>query len=180
MRYPSFRFGLFAAVSTLGGVVAMLALAEVSGQVPGDNSSQPKLVVLVVFDQFRGDYLTKWEKLYDKDGFGRLLRDGAWYQNCHYPYAYTLTAPGHASLVTGCTPSKHGIIANDWYDRVLRADVGAVNTDRYRTLPAAVAGKEKDDGPAPVHLKQPTVGDALQKMGKGKVVSLSLKDRQPC
>jgi predicted AlkP superfamily pyrophosphatase or phosphodiesterase len=177
MRYPPFRPGLFAAVMTLGGVLAFLAFPESSGQVPSDTTNQARLVVLVVFDQLRGDYLTRWEKLYDKDGFGRLLRDGAWYQNCRYPYAFTLTAPGHASLVTGCPPSKHGIIANDWYDRALRAEVGAVKTERYRTVPPALAGKEKDEGPAPVRLKQPTVGDALQKMGKGKVVSLSLKDR---
>jgi len=160
-----------------GGILAWMAFPEASAQPSGDAPAKPKLVVLVVFDQMRADYLTKWEKLYDKDGFGRLQRDGAWYQNCHYPYAFTLTAPGHASLVTGCPPNKHGIIANDWYDRAARAEVSAVKTDRYRTVPQALDAKEKDDGPAPVRLKQPTVGDGLQKMGKGKVVSLSIKDR---
>ena len=47
-------------------------------------------------------------------GFKRLMKDGAWFTDCHYPYAYTLTAPGHASLATGCSPDRHGIVANDW------------------------------------------------------------------
>jgi Type I phosphodiesterase / nucleotide pyrophosphatase len=177
MRHPPFRPVLFAALMTMGGIAIFLAFPEASGQVSSGTQEQSKLVVLVVFDQFRGDYLTKWEKLYDKDGLGRLLRDGAWYQNCHYPYAFTLTAPGHASMVTGCPPIKHGIVANEWYDRALRTEVGAVAADRYRTVPESLAGKAKNDGPAPERLKQPTVGDALQKMGKGKIVSLSIKDR---
>jgi predicted AlkP superfamily pyrophosphatase or phosphodiesterase len=176
MRHSPSRPGIFTSMMMLGGICAALTFLAVSAQTASDQPAKPKLVVLVVFDQMRGDYLTKWEKLYDKDGFGRLLRDGAWFQNCHYPYAFTLTAPGHASIATGCPPSKHGIIANDWYDRATRVEVGAVKTDRYRTVPQ-LGAKEKDDGPAPVRLKQSTVGDGLQKMGNGKVVSLSLKDR---
>src|SRR5882724_8123219 len=58
----------------------------------------PTLVVLVVFDQLRGDYPKRWEELYGDGGFKRLMKEGAWFTDCHYPYAYTLTAPGHASL----------------------------------------------------------------------------------
>src|SRR5262249_48816100 len=121
----------------------------------------------------------KWQKLYDPDGLGRLLREGAWYQNCHYPYAYTLTAAGHASLVAGCPPSRHGVIANDWYDRATGSEVGAVQTLQYRTVPLLTDPKAKDEGPGPVRLKRPTVADMLQKakQGKAKVVSLSIKDR---
>src|SRR3974390_2157542 len=104
MRHSPFRPGIFTFMMMLGGICAALTFLEVSAQTAGDQTAKPKLVVLVVFDQFRGDYLTKWEKLFDKDGFGRLLRDGAWFQNCHYPYAFTLTAPGHASISTGCPP----------------------------------------------------------------------------
>src|SRR6266852_1723994 len=66
-------------------------------------SKKPRLAVLVVFDQMKADYLTRWQDLYDKEGFGRLQAEGAWFQNCHYPYAYTLTAAGHTSLDTGCS-----------------------------------------------------------------------------
>src|SRR5262245_34204049 len=72
----------------------------------------PKLAVLLVFDQLRGDYLEKWQGLFVDGGFKRLQQDGAWFTNCHYPYADTMTAAGHASLVTGCPPCKHGIIGN--------------------------------------------------------------------
>src|SRR5947199_7035926 len=61
----------------------------------------PKLAVIVVFDQMRGDYLEKWRELFGEGGFKRLQADGAWFTNCHYPYSDTLTAPGHTSLATG-------------------------------------------------------------------------------
>src|SRR5262249_32256468 len=80
-------------------------------------AGKPRLAVLVVFDQMRADYLTRWQDLYDKDGFGRLQTEGAWFQNCHYPYSATLTAAGHATMATGCSPNQHGIIANYWYER---------------------------------------------------------------
>src|SRR5258706_15471756 len=85
-----------------------------------DIAGKPKLVVLVVFDQMRGDYVKKWQPLFGDGGFKRLQTDGAWFTNCHYPYTYTLTAAGHTSIVTGATPSRHGIIANEWYDRANR------------------------------------------------------------
>jgi arylsulfatase A-like enzyme len=147
---------------------------------PGDEGQEnPRLVVLVVFDQMRGDYLTKWEKLFDKDGFGRLMREGAWYQNCHYPYCYTLTAAGHTSIVTGCPPNKHGIISNDWYDRQLREEVSAVRSERYPLVPNIKDENGKFQGAGPDRRKQPSVGDMLVRKhaGKAKVVSLSIKDR---
>ena len=94
-----------------------------------------KLAVLLVFDQFRGDYLMRWEKLFGAGGFRRLTGEGAWFQNCHYPYAYTYTGPGHATLATGCPPSKHGVIANDWYDRGVGEAVYCAATERYELVP---------------------------------------------
>src|SRR3954462_13661659 len=77
-----------------------------------------KLIVFIVFDQMRGDYLTRWENQFDS-GFHQVCRQGTWFTNCHYPYASTSTGPGHASLATGCSPGQHGIIGNDWYERAL-------------------------------------------------------------
>src|SRR5580704_1983548 len=131
MRSRPFRPGLFAAVMTVFGVLAMLGFPDSSGQAPAEAPGKGKLVVLVVFDQMRADYLTRWQTLFDKDGLGRLQTQGTWFQNCHYPYAFTLTAPGHTSIVTGCSPNKHGILANDWYDPIARQDVSAVKVDRY-------------------------------------------------
>src|SRR5207244_3543137 len=107
MHCPRFRPGLFAAFMAVGFCFVFWALPEADSEGPPDQPAQPKLVVLVIFDQMRGDYLIKWEPLFDKEGFGRLQRDGAWYQNCHYPYGWTLTGAGHAALSTGCSPYKH-------------------------------------------------------------------------
>ncbi|HYV37385.1 MAG TPA: alkaline phosphatase family protein, partial [Gemmataceae bacterium] len=179
MRYARFRPGLFAAVMALGGIFLFWALPDADSETPDYQPGQPKLVVMIVFDQMRGDYLTKWEALFDKEGFGRVQRDGAWYQNCHYPYGWTLTGAGHASLSTGCSPYKHGIIGNGWYDREARANVNAVSANKYRIVPDPMDPKEKLNGPSPERLKQPTVGEGLHKMsqGKAKIVSLSIKDR---
>jgi predicted AlkP superfamily pyrophosphatase or phosphodiesterase len=149
-----------------------------------DKSGKPKLAVIVVFDQLRGDYLEKWQELFGDGGFRRLQTEGAWFTNCHYPYADTLTAPGHTSLVTGTSPYKHGIIANDWYDRASGEDVSAVHTERYQPVPPVKAikkqGKEtKVLGAAPLRRREETIGDVLWRLSKGKAKmgSLSIKDR---
>jgi hypothetical protein len=149
---------------------------------PPAQPARPRLAVLVVFDQLRGDYLQRWDGLFGKDGFRRLMTEGAWFQNCHYPYANTFTAAGHTSLVTGGSPRQHGLIANEWYDRAGGAVTNCVRTDRYGPVPPV--GEKKDPknpilGAAPLRVLLPTLGDALKEAtgGKGRVVSLSLKDR---
>jgi hypothetical protein len=144
-----------------------------------ERAERPRLVVLVVFDQMRGDYPGRWEKLFGEGGFKRLLKEGAWYTNCHYPYASTLTAPGHASMATGCAPAEHGIIANDWYDRATGKKVSAVATARYRPVPEPPDDPDDLLGAAPTLRRRPAVGDLLHKasQGKAKLVSLSIKDR---
>jgi len=77
---------------------------------------RPKLVVIVVVDQMRADYLTRYASLYEK-GFKRLTTEGAWFQNAAYPYMSTLTCVGHTTIGTGTLPFHHGIIQNAWYDR---------------------------------------------------------------
>jgi arylsulfatase A-like enzyme len=126
-----------------------------------------KLAVLVVFDQMRADYLTRWDDLFVEDGFHRLEQDGAWFQDCHYPYAHTVTSAGHASLATGCSPSVHGIVNNGWFDRGENADVYAVGAPKGAAYTRT-----------PERLLAPTLGDALKKARpKARVVSVSLKDR---
>ena len=152
----------------IGGVAAfgnLFAIPAAESQEP----ARPKLVVMVVFDQMRGDYLKKWQPLFTDGGFKRLQDEGAWFTNCHYPYAYTLTAPGHTSLSTGTTPSVHGIIANDWYDRATAESVTSV------TPPP----EEVTKGVGPYRRKVESVGDVLLRVltGKGRVASVSIKDR---
>jgi Type I phosphodiesterase / nucleotide pyrophosphatase len=164
------RWSIGVAVS-LATIVWLLMLPVAGNEASSGEQepARPKLVVMVVFDQMRGDYLKKWQPLFTDGGFKRLQSDGAWFTNCHYPYAYTLTAAGHTSLVTGTSPYKHSIIANDWYDRANSESVSSV------TPPP----EEKTKGAGPYRRKSETVGDVLLRvlMGKGRVASLSIKDR---
>ena len=161
-------------------------------------SETPKLLVLVVFDQMRGDYLQRWQELFAEGGFARLQKDGAWFTNCHYPYAVTQTGPGHASMLTGCTPDQHGIVMNQWFDRKAGGLVNCAESARYRRVPAAQVGlrranrerfqekptttrirRRKRQPVRPITCFAPTLGDALKEAtgGKAKVVGLSFKDR---
>jgi hypothetical protein len=153
---------------------------EVVNRPPG-----PRLAVLLLFDQLRGDYLERWNDLFVEDGFRRLEREGAWFQNCHFPYAHTVTGPGHASVATGCSPNVHGITDNDWYDRETATRVNCVAgkpPDRYQRvppLPGKPSVRKKSYGVAPDRLLAPAIGDAFMDGtgGKSRVVSLSFKDR---
>jgi hypothetical protein len=172
-------------------VVGLSALGLLPRSLPAaDDSSKaerPRLAVVVIFDQMRGDYLTRWDALFGDGGFHRLEKDGAWFQNCNYPYAHTMTAAGHSSIHTGCSPEKHGIIGNEWYDRTAGREVYCASDPRYQCVPPAEdkgeANKEKakkvKEAGAPSRLLAPTLGDALKEAtgGKGRVVALSCKDR---
>ena len=133
----------------------------------------PRLAVLIYFDQLRGDYLTRWDALFGEGGFHRLEKDGAWFQNCHYPYSDTVTAAGHASVAAGCSPRTHAIVGNEWYDRAAGAWVNCVASDRYERMPpkAGAGSKETEKktpkGVSPERLLAPTVADALKKATGG-------------
>jgi predicted AlkP superfamily pyrophosphatase or phosphodiesterase len=152
---------------------------------PAPSTGPPSLVVMVVFDQLRGDYLRRWQELFGEGGFRRLQDDGAWFVNCHYTYAHTVTAAGHASLATGCPPSKHGLPGNDWFDPKRGDLVNCVASARYDEVPPSksvasiVSKKLKLRGSSPEYLRAQTLADALKAAtgGKARVVSLSYKDR---
>jgi hypothetical protein len=169
--------------------VAALPLAE--GQ-----QGPVRLAVLVVFDQMRGDYLGRWGEHFREGGFHRLMHDGAWFQECRYPYAGTETGPGHASLATGCAPWQHGIVLNNWYDRDEGTEVYCAGSERYERVPPSPKRPNDEPGAsapgatpgkkrkitgigAPVRLLAPTIADALKQAtgGRGRVVALSFKDR---
>src|SRR5438067_2763112 len=79
-------------------------------------NARPKLIVIIVIDQFRGDYLERYRDQFGSGGFRLLLDHGAVFSNCNYDYASTFTAPGHATLLTGTYSNGHGILSNDWWD----------------------------------------------------------------
>ena len=185
MRPAAALVPLAALVAAITGV----ALFALSRPVPPPPDGRPKLVVLVVFDQMRGDYLERWRLLFGPNGFARLQRDGAWFTNCHYPYGTTTTGPGHASMLTGACADSHGIVNNDWQEN--GNGVYCAGHPRYQLVPPApvfppdptekVAEKksaEKKVFGFPGHLLSETVADVLKETSpRSKVFGLSLKDR---
>lgn len=97
------------------GLFAIVIGANVS--IAQSSQSKPKLVVGIVVDQMRYDYLTRFEDGFGEGGFKRMMNEGFNCKNNHYNYVPTYTGPGHASIYTGTTPKSHGIISNSWYNK---------------------------------------------------------------
>ena len=97
---------------------------------------QPKLIVILVIDQFRGDYLNRDQAKFKGRGFNLLMKDGAWFTDCYYDYANTKTAPGHATIGTGAYTDGHGIDSNEWWDasRSFDVQVSSVQDERYKLV----------------------------------------------
>ena len=134
---------------------------------------KPKLVLAIVIDQFRYDYLLRFRKDYTS-GFVRMLEHGANYTDAHYIHATTVTAVGHSTFLSGATPSISGIIANEWYDRKTKETVTSVS-DPDATLLSSIPGRP---GSSPRRLLVSTVGDELKMKGNdSKVIGISIKDR---
>jgi len=135
----------------------------------------PKLVVGIVVDQMRYDYLTRFWDRFGDDGFKRLVNDGFNCKNNHYNYAPTKTAPGHASIFTGTSPKNHGIIGNDWYNKFEKQMVycaGDTNVEPLGTTSSA--GKM-----SPHRMVSTSFADQnrLHTQFKGKTIGVSVKDR---
>lgn len=144
-------------------------------QVKGNLKESPKLVVGIVVDQMRYDYLTRFAPHYGADGFMRFIDNGFNCKNNHFNYAPTSTGPGHASVYTGTTPATHGIIGNDWYDKELDAEVYCAGDDTYRSVgTAADAGKM-----SPHRMAVTSITDELRMhtQMRGKTIAIALKDR---
>ncbi|WP_339841237.1 alkaline phosphatase PafA [uncultured Maribacter sp.] len=137
--------------------------------------SKPKLVVGIIVDQMRYDYLTRFYDHFGKDGFKRLVEEGFNCKNNHFNYAPTSTGPGHTSVYTGASPSVHGIIGNDWYDKELDADVYCASDDSYTSVgTTSNAGKM-----SPHRMTVTTITDELRlnNQMRGKTIAIALKDR---
>ena len=94
-------------------------------------NGRPKLIVIVVIDQFRGDYLERYRDQFGEGGFRLFLDRGAYFTDCYYDYANTRTAPGHATFITGAYSSGHGIMANEWWDPQKKRTVTSVKGRRH-------------------------------------------------
>ena len=140
---------------------------------PAPKPAKPKLILALAVDQFRYDYLTRFAARYNS-GFHQLLNQGAVFTNAYLEHFPSVTAVGHATYLTGGTPSMHGIVGNNWFDRATGKGVTSVSDDSVKTL-----GAPSRQGASPHRLLTSTVGDELKMSGKGrtKVVSISVKDR---
>jgi arylsulfatase A-like enzyme len=149
-------------------------LLSVSGFTSAYNG-HPKLVVVIVIDQFRGDYLERYRDQFGDSGFRFLLDHGAYFPNCNYNYANTRTAPGHSTLFTGAYSNGHGIAANEWWDQKKKKMVTSVEDDDTKLVGVA----ESKTGASPHNLMADTLGDELKlaTQGKARVFGVSLKDR---
>jgi hypothetical protein len=138
-------------------------------------AKRPRLVSLIVVDQFRYDYLTRFGDLFTSRGLGRLMREGASWAEANYDHVPTYTAPGHATLMTGAWPAETGIIGNDWFDRNSEKKVSSVTDDTTMML----GGRPDQKGKSPRRLLCSTVGDELRLTDndRSKVIGISAKDR---
>ena len=143
-------------------------------------NGHPKLAIILVIDQFRGDYLDRWRADFKNRGFDLFLDHGAYFPDCYYDYANTKTAPGHAVIGTGAYTDGNGISSNEWWDlsRNQNRPVSAVEDDHYRLVGLPNATKPVT-GSSPRNLLASTVGDELRlaTQGQSKVFGISLKDR---
>jgi arylsulfatase A-like enzyme len=153
----------------------------------------PKLIVLVIIDQFRGDYLNRDHNEFKGRGFRLFMDQGAWFTDCYYDYANTKTAPGHATIGTGAYSDSHGIETNEFWDasRSWEKKVSAVEDERYQlvdlpptSIPSNQPGAQPNAlnyviGSSPRNLRATTLGDELRlaTQGRSRVYGVSLKDR---
>ncbi len=165
VRVPSRRL----VVKGFPGVFSLLLLSYLAAQ-----TAPPRLVVGIVVDQMRADYLRRFVSS-KSAGFGRLLREGIVFWNAHYNYFPTYTGPGHASIYTGATPAFHGIAANTWWDRTLQKSYYCVLDTTVQPVGAPTESGRR----SPRTLLATTITDELRYATRyqGKVIGLALKDR---
>jgi predicted AlkP superfamily pyrophosphatase or phosphodiesterase len=171
-HFPGSRFFCCFLASLI--LISSLVVFPSAGNASAYNA-RPKLIVVIVIDQFRGDYLERYRDQFGNGGFRLFLDHGANFTDCNYDYANTRTAPGHATLFTGAYTSGHGIAANEWWDPKKKRMVTAVEDDDTKL----VGIPESKTGASPHNLLADTLGDEMKlaTQGRSKVFGVSLKDR---
>ena len=165
----NFRHGL-----TIFAAALMAALLASCATSPG-NLPPPKLLVFMVVDGLPQRQMTAYRDQLSPDGFARFLDQGSWFANANYSHAFTVTAAGHAVMLTGAPPSRTGIIANEWRN----PDTGVPVYNTEDTSATYIGHKTNAfDGTSPKNLKVETVGDVLRAASQqSKVIAISGKDR---
>lgn len=156
-------------------VITIVSLTVFAQPSKNNNENKPKLVVGVVVDQMRWDYLYRYSERYGADGFKRLLKDGFSCENTFIPYTPTYTAAGHTCVYTGSVPALHGIMGNSWYNKALKRNVYCTEDDSVQTVGStSAAGKQ-----SPKNLWANTITDELRLATnfRNKTIAIALKDR---
>ncbi|MBK6833892.1 MAG: alkaline phosphatase family protein [Bacteroidetes bacterium] len=153
----------------------LVAISQTKPAAKSASLAKPKLVVGVVIDQMRYDYIFRYWDKFSAGGFKRLVNSGFFCKNTNYNYVPTYTGPGHASIYTGTYPAVNGIIANDWYDK--KTGQMLYCTEDKSVTPI---GSDSEAGlMSPKNLLVTTMGDELRlnSIQQSKVIGISLKDR---
>ncbi|MGH8245825.1 MAG: alkaline phosphatase family protein, partial [Gammaproteobacteria bacterium] len=138
-------------------------------------TERPRLVLVLMLDQFRQEYMVRYRAQFVPGGFRYLLERGAVFANCNYPYTSTLTAPGHAVIATGAYPNAHGVIGNEWFDRASGRE-----TKADRDVNEKLVGTPPDSpGASPHWLIGSTLADELRlaTTGRSRAIGISPKGR---
>lgn len=157
---------------------ATSAKAPVRATHAGTANARPKLVVILVVDQMRADYVEHFRQQWT-GGLARLLNGGAWFRQAAYPYQTTVTCVGHTTISTGAFPVTSGVVANSWYDRDEEGGAKSVTCTADSHVKNIGIGGETSGGDSPARLRVDTFSDALREQSGGgtRVVAFSLKAR---
>ncbi|KQV45884.1 alkaline phosphatase family protein [Duganella sp. Root336D2] len=160
-------------------LIPALALAASFGAyaAPAKQPAQPKLVLVMAVDGLPQEQVTRYAHQFGQGGFRRLLEQGAWFSNAHQAHGITVTAVGHAAILSGAYPYQHGIIGNNWVNPATGGSMYCTEDANYKYV-----GNEKTDphdGTSPANLRVDTLGDQLRYATgqQSKVVTVSGKDR---
>jgi predicted AlkP superfamily pyrophosphatase or phosphodiesterase len=180
MNKPGVRICRVLALAASGVVLLASGVRAQGSKTPTVNKAekpaQPKLVVLLVVDQMRGDYVDKFRGQWS-GGLKRLLTEGAWFRAAAYPYAATETCPGHSTISTGSFPANHGMVANAWWDREQQKMVTCTGDPDAKNV--AYAGGTTKGGDSAAKMLMPAFAEELkfQTGGTTRVVTFSMKAR---
>jgi len=143
------------------------------GQTPPTPPGAPKLVVMIVLDQVRADYLERFAEDWS-GGLQRMMTNGAWFTNAAYPYLVTATCAGHATVSTGTLPHVHGVVHNEWFDRQQKSVVACAADPSVRNIGYGAAAT---GGYSAAALRVPALAERLRSERAARVATLSLKER---
>ncbi len=151
----------------------LLTAALLFGSTALSHAESPKLVVAILVDQLRYDYLERFKDQFGKGGFRLLMEEGAFLTFAHYNYCPTVTGPGHASFLSGAPPSVHGIIGNDWFDKRTGKSLNCVADPDVEGVGATGSVGKR----SPRNFTGSNLADEMRLRYRSKVVGVSLKDR---